>query len=262
MVWVAGLIMLITVSYPFQFDTSTHTKAPAAPQLDKMPRELELQYAVSALPPHLRSNATTYVLDPEKGYQLAHTGSNGFSCIVERTEWERADFRNDVYAAMCFDPEGSKNILPVWMDAARLRAEGKLTAEEIREKINEGLKNGHYRLPSRSVVSYMIEPLMRTYPSAPPVNKEVVTMNMPHYMFYAPNVTNEDIGAIFNSEYPFIMSTGGHNYIILLVGDAEREKINQESQDLVKKLCAYKSFFCNPVHLHSEPGSGGDSPSH
>src|SRR5215470_3191086 len=58
--------------------------------LNKMPRDLEVRYALSALPPHLRADATTYVLDPDKGYELNHKGTNGFSCFVERTEHERA----------------------------------------------------------------------------------------------------------------------------------------------------------------------------
>src|SRR5215831_2964205 len=46
-----------------------------ASPLDKMPRDLEVRYALSALPPHLRADATTYVLDPDKGYELNHKGT-------------------------------------------------------------------------------------------------------------------------------------------------------------------------------------------
>ena len=95
-----------------------------AARLDKMPKDLEVRYALSALPPPLRNDATTYVLDPDKGYELNHKGTNGFSCFVERTEQERADFRNDVYAAICFDAEGADKIMPVWMDAAKMRLRG------------------------------------------------------------------------------------------------------------------------------------------
>jgi hypothetical protein len=248
------LIFFTSINCLTQSGTTTpHTMGNGNSRLDQMPRDLEIRFALSALPPHLRSKAAAFVLDPEKGYQLAQTGTNGFSCIVGRTEWERADFRNDVYAAMCFDSEGSKSLLPAWMDAAALRAKGQLTAEELKAKISEGFRNGTYRAPGRSGVSYMISPLMRTYPSPSFEDKEVVTMNMPHYMFYAPNVANEEIGGKYNSEFPFILNTGGGNYIILLVGDAEREKINQESQDLVKELCRYRSCLCNAVHLHSQP---------
>ena len=83
-----------------------------------------MRYALSALPQHLRDDAATYVLDPDMGYVLNHKGTNGFSCFVERTEQERADFRNDVYAAIGFDAEGSEKIMPIWMDTAKMRAEG------------------------------------------------------------------------------------------------------------------------------------------
>ena len=39
----------------------------------------------------------------------------------------------------------------------------------------------------------MLAPLMRVYPTTPD-NKEIVTMSMPHYMFYAPYLTDADIG--------------------------------------------------------------------
>jgi hypothetical protein len=69
-------------------------------------------------------------------------------------------------------------------------------------------------------------------------------------MFYATRVTDKDIGGgQFNSQYPFVLNTGGQDYIIMMVGDSEREKINRESQ-LVKDLCAYSTSLCNPAHLH------------
>ena len=47
--------------------------------LTAMPRELEIKYALSALPPHLRDGAAVYVLDLAKGYVLARPGTNGFT---------------------------------------------------------------------------------------------------------------------------------------------------------------------------------------
>jgi hypothetical protein len=48
----------------------------------------------------------------------------------------------------------------------------------------------HYPNPARTGVAYMIAPVMRGWTARP----EPVTMNMPHYMFYAPGVTDADIG--------------------------------------------------------------------
>lgn len=38
------------------------------PKLERMPEALERNLALSAAPPHLRAAATTYLLDPAKGY--------------------------------------------------------------------------------------------------------------------------------------------------------------------------------------------------
>jgi hypothetical protein len=247
------LMSLVTSIFAFVQPESSFAQrrsAEDAPKLERMPRDLEIQFALSALPPHLRTDASVHVLDPAKGYESARKGTNRFECIVERTEWERADFRDDVYAAMCYDAEGSRKAMPVWMDAAKLRAEGKLNAEEVKQEITRRFKNGTYGAPARSGVSYMIAPLMRTYHSASFEDKDVMTMNGPHYMFYAPHVKDSDIGGKFNSPYPFMLSTGGQDYIILLVGAAERETINQESEELLKKLCADRSFLCSPVRPH------------
>jgi len=48
-------------------------------------------------------------------------------------------------------------------------------------------------------------------------------------MFYAPNITNEDIGAVPNSSisYPLIFKEGiaEQSYMIQLIGEAEKAKI-------------------------------------
>src|SRR5258708_18145619 len=50
-----------------------------------LPRDLEIQLALSSLPAHLRDHATVYVLNPTQGFEVARTGTNGFSALVART---------------------------------------------------------------------------------------------------------------------------------------------------------------------------------
>src|SRR5215467_8375830 len=76
--------------------------------LEKMPTDLETDFALSALPPHLRENATVYLLEPTKGYYMARKGTNGFSTFVNRTEWEHVEFVPDLYEAISYDSAGSK----------------------------------------------------------------------------------------------------------------------------------------------------------
>ena len=51
-------------------------------KIEPLPRDLEIQLALSALPPHLRDNATVYVLNPDKGFEVARKGTNGFHAFV------------------------------------------------------------------------------------------------------------------------------------------------------------------------------------
>ena len=214
-------------------------------KLERMPESLENRFALSALPPHLRDSATTYALDPQKGYVVDRKGTNGFSCIVMRTEWSwpQLAFRDDIFVPICYDDEGSKKMLPVWMDAAKLRAQG-LGPRQVYEETMKKFDNGTYQKPARAGISYMIAPFMRTYPS--PDATEVVTMSMPHYMFYAPNVKDADIGGKPLSQYPFALpqGPGPHDVIILLVGQAEKTKIVADSADLLSELCSYRKFLC------------------
>ena len=211
--------------------------------LDPIPQDLEVKLALSALPPYLRTDATVYVLDPAKGYKLERKGSNDFSCFVERTDWVRANFRKDLFVPECFDAEGAKTIVPVSFDVARLRADGKLDAQQLKDEITRRFKEGIYRSPSRPGISYMLSPFQRLHGG--PGSLETRTVNMPHYMFYAPNLSSNDIGGgPVMGRYPYLINPGPHAYIIVNVGEAEKAQINQEESDLLREICAYRNDFC------------------
>ena len=70
-------------------------------------------------------------------------------------------------------------------------------------------------------------------------------MNMPHYMFYGPNLTSKDFGGGPPlGPYPYLINAGPHAYMIVTVGETEKAQINRESEDLIKELCAYQSNLC------------------
>jgi hypothetical protein len=216
----------------------------ATPKLERMPETLEVRFALSAAPPHARDKATTYVLDPAKGYLLSHQGTNGVSCIVVRSDWQfsEAPFRDDIFWAVCYDAEGSKTLLQDYLSAAELRARG-LDAKQVHDEVTKRFGTTGYPNPARAGVSYMLAPVMRGYTRGP----EPMTMNMPHYMFYAPNMKDADIGGNgFSKQYPFVlsMSAGRDDYIILLAGEAEKEKILTDSKELLADLCSYRSYLC------------------
>jgi len=208
-----------------------------------MPRDLEIKYALSALPPHLRTGADVYVLDPAKGYVVARQGTNGFSCFVARTEYSREHFGNNVFVPVGYDSEGSKSYMRVYFDVARLRIEGKLSPEELKQLMQKRLTDGTYKSPARPGVAYMVAPIMTGY--AGPGSKEVITMSMPHLMFYAPNMAPADFGAgPPRGTYPYILDPGPLGYMIVNIGQTEKANIVRESENLLNELCAFRAELC------------------
>lgn len=218
--------------------------------LEAMPAKLETQYALSAAPPRLREAASVYLLDPAKGYYLARRGTSGVTCIVQRTDWDMVDYRNDVYWPVCYDAIGTKTYLQAIMDAAALRARG-MSPAALKAEIEKRFRDETYSIPDKPGVSYMVGPVMR---AIGPPDMQVHTMAMPHLMFYAPFVTNEDIGAAPDFDdpstlaYPFLdkHTEGGaeHGYIIQLIGKTETAKILSDEKELIDELCAYREVLC------------------
>jgi hypothetical protein len=223
--------------------------APSA-KLEGMPESLETRYALSAAPPHLRDSATVYLLDPAKGYVLNRKGENGISCIVVRSDWQWPDrpFRDDIAWPVCFDAEGAKTLMQDYIYAAELRAKG-MDVKQVHHEVTKKFGTKGYANPARSGVAYMIAPVMRGFTNG----TEPVTMNMPHYMFYAPNVTDADIGGKPFSHYPFMlsMSPGRDDVIIMLVGEAEKTEILDGSKDLLADLCSYRKYLCTTAATRS-----------
>jgi hypothetical protein len=216
--------------------------------LEKMPPSLETEYALSSLPPRLREASTVYLLDPQKGYYMARKGSNGFSSFVMRTQWEKAEFLPDMYSTMSYDEEGTKTFVPMYFDVAAMRATGKFSPAQIRDSMVKRIKEGRYKAPSRTGISYMLGPISRAHGDDGFTNSV-----MPHYMFYAPRVDDKDIGGAFDGGHsPFAISPTDNlldkqhsifNLIILPAGDAEKAAILEQDKGLLERLAAYKPYL-------------------
>jgi len=222
--------------------------------LEQMPAKLETRFALSALPPAMRGKATVYLLDPRNGYQLSRQGTSGVTCLVERTVWEWVDFRNDIYIPLCYDAAGTGAHLRVIMDAAALRAQG-MSPVALKAEIEKRYQDKTYRAPEKAGLSYMIAPVMR---ALGPPDMKLHTMAMPHLMFYAPGITNEDIGATPDLGvaatllYPFIDRQGNaeQSYMIQMIGEAEKARILADEKALLDDLCAYRDVLCLPKTGH------------
>ncbi len=164
-----------------------------------LPRDLEIQLALSSLPPHLRENATLYVLTPDKGFEVARTGTNGFSALVARTgddamrgPWQLTAYPDDILYPISWDQAGAKAQLRVFLDIAEMQAKG-TPPQDLKRIIQQRYKTNVYKAPDRAGVSYMLSPILRTYVS-PDQNDNVATSSVPHIMDYAPNVSSGEVG--------------------------------------------------------------------
>ncbi len=220
-------------------------------KIKPLPQDLEIQLALSSLPSHLRENATVYVLNPDRGFEVARKGSNGFHALVDRIDpggfrgsWPYTEYRDDMLVPISFDSAGAKEHMRVMMDAAKMRAEG-TPAAELKKIINQRFKSEHYGAPERTGISYMLSPILRAYQD-PDNSDAVTTINYPHYMFYAPGISNEDIGGQMLSPHLFIINQGPHGYMIKAVGLTEKAVINKEYEEMIKKLCELRKEYCLP----------------
>jgi hypothetical protein len=211
-------------------------------RLEKMPVDLETDFALSALPPYIRDKATVYLLDPGKGYYISRSGTNGFICFIIRTEWERGEFKKDIATPVSYDAEGARVIFPMYADVAAMRASGDYSPQKIKDTISARFRNGYYKAPAKAGLSYMIAPVMRNYNGS---SSNIITMSIPHYMFYAPYISAADIGGNSPSGGPMVIGTGKspHEYIILPVGEKEKSVITDDNKDLLRRLVEYKAYF-------------------
>ena len=174
-----------------------------------LPAEREIALAESAAPAEIAREATIYALK-RGGYVVAREGTNGFSCLVVRS------FPN-TQEPECLDAEGTATILPRILDAARYLQEG-LGREQVRRKIAEGFLTGKYRAPRRAGISYML-----SCENYVPIDEEGtrVIHYPPHVMFFAPNLTDADLGKRPRDPWmPFVVGEGSpHAYIIVRVGE-------------------------------------------
>ena len=243
---IAGLLFSLAASAE---DKQT---ARAMNKIESLPRDLELQLALSALPPHLRDNATVYVLNPDKGFEVARKGTNGFHTFVARTgddafrgSWPLTAYRDDILYPISFDSAGTNAQMRVFFDAAEMQAKG-IPPGELKKIMKDRLATGYYKAPERAGISYMLSPVLRTYFN-PLESDRAVTMNFPHVMYYAPNVTNEDIGGgKLGGMYPFVILPGPHGYFIQPIDLTERATINKEYEDMLARLCKIKAEWCLP----------------
>jgi hypothetical protein len=142
-------------------------------------QKTEVALALSACPSAVAKGAAVYVLG-QSGYVKVRDSQNGFTALVQHTVPTAQEPR-------CMGAEGTHTWLPRILKVAELRAQGK-SPEEIRHIIADALAKGILKPPSLGV-DYMLSTQNQV-----PNQKGIVTPFPPHVMFYAPYLTNADLG--------------------------------------------------------------------
>jgi hypothetical protein len=210
---------LLCSAWPATAQDHKHDAHETSGKVLMLGKDLEPRLAVNALPPHLRDGAGIWLL-ADSGYVKAKDATNAFTCIVSR--------RGGNLYPVCFDEEGTRTILPAFMDDAMLRLKGE-TPESVERILADGFQSGKYRPPSRPGISYMLSPA--TYM----MQGGKLTRTIAHTMFYAPFLTDGDIGGAMGKS-PFVDRPGPHGMIIVPAGQKEREAGIAQNQALIDEV--------------------------
>lgn len=198
--------------------------AQPAPPADHplLPAELETAWALSAAPAHLRDGAAVYSMTAT-GYAQTRPGTNAFTCIVNRRG-------GDVFP-VCWDAEGARTLMAVDVDVSRRRLGG-AAAAALEQDVAAAYANGRFRPPSRPGVAYMLSPLRVRIDANGVATRAPAT---PHAMFYAPHLTDADIGGA-RGGVAFLNKVGPDGMIIVPLGATERDAIAAESAALIARV--------------------------
>jgi len=173
--------------------------------LTALSAEEQTRLALSTAPPEVSSRASLYILTPNRGYRQVRTGTNGFSCLVERAFLEALE-------PVCYDAEGSATTLQARLYREELRAQG-LPEDEVRRRIAAAYQDGRLRAPRKPGLVYMLapeqwswNPFAKKFWNAPP-----------HFMLYAPFATQEALGGFSGPHMPVVDSPGQPDALIIIM---------------------------------------------
>ena len=204
-VFITSLSLLASEGFAIECDDEDCTAIRSV--LDtEFPEDVEASLAEAAAPRHLRDEATIYVYKRGAGYKLYRSGTNGFSCLVNRDGFL---YGSSAFKPTCWDVNGKDSYVPVMIAVGRALAAG-MSTSSTKQMIDERFESGLFSVPRKVGVAYMLVGDIRLDIAS----GEIEEVTFPgHLMIYASNVTNDDIGASIearrrNRSLPFVFSGG------------------------------------------------------
>lgn len=170
-------------------------------------RTAEADLARSAAPPAISLHATVLVLTPH-GYETAAQGTNGFTCLVERS-WESpfdaSDFWNwKLRGPVCYNPAASRSVLRYTVFRAEMVLTGVSKARML-QRLQAAVENHQLPGAEPGSMAYMM--------SREQYLGDVAKMWYPHLMFYAPKANSANAGESWGADLrgsPVVFDSSDH----------------------------------------------------
>jgi hypothetical protein len=194
---------VVALAVQFIMARDAAAQLPVGQPTPLMDRQREIALALSSCPSILAEKAGVYVLEAS-GYVKVRESQNGFTSIVQHSV-------PGAQEPQCMDAEGARTILPRILRVAELRAQGK-SPDEIKRFVAEAFPKGVFEPPRRGGIDYML-----SAENVVPNDHGVTAPFPPHVMFYAPFMTNADIGSEGQGGGPVFVAAQGTPYALIIV---------------------------------------------
>jgi hypothetical protein len=149
----------------------------------------EIALARSAAPAAISDKASILTLDSQ-GYQSAVRGTNGFTCLVERSwmaPFESPDFWNPkIRGPVCYNPAASRSILAYTLRRTKFALAGG-SKERILDEVRAAFARNELPSPEPGAMSFMM--------SKDGYLSDADDHWHPHLMFHVPRVAGASWGA-------------------------------------------------------------------
>lgn len=170
-------------------------------------RQAEINLARSAAPRAISLHATFLVLG-RHGYETAEKGTNGFTCLVERSwmsPFDSAEFWNwKMRGPICYNPAASRTVLLYTLQRTDLVVSG-LTKSQMLDRTQAAVARKQLPAPEPGSMSYMM--------SRHGYLGDGARSWLSHVMIYAPKADGSKDGASWGADLPaspVILDTSHH----------------------------------------------------
>jgi hypothetical protein len=195
----AMMLALVTaVARPIPGSTGSIRYAQMAPisRYLMTDRQAEIDLARSAAPPAISLHATVLVL-ASHGYETAEKGTNGFTCLVERS-WTSPFDSNEFWnwkmrGPICYNPAAARTVLLYTLQRTEMALSG-LTKSQMLDRTKGAVGDKRLPAPEPGSMSYMMSKHGDLGDGVGPW--------LSHLMFYAPKTDGAKNGASWGANLP------------------------------------------------------------